>query len=705
MLRRINPIALAIMTSIGASFAVADDVKLDDVVVTGTREQEKLSETPASVGVVKGESLLKDRPTHPSQIMSQIPGAAVAVTNGEGHTTAIRQPFTTSPVYLFLEDGVPIRSTGFFNHNALYEIDIPQAGGVEVVRGPGTALYGSDAIGGVVNVLTRKPPDKPEASASGEVGSFGWRRLLANGGSGDERDYWRASVNVTHTDGWRDATAYDRQSGVLRWDRVVDDKAMLKTTFSFSKIDQETGANSPLTLSDYQNNPTKNYVPIAYRKVEALRLVSAYEQETGVDLFSVTPYVRHNSMDLLASFSLNSDPTVYNDENNSFGVMTKWRRNFPEAMRARLIVGADLDVSPGAHQEDALNVSATGSAPSRQFSSYTIAKRIYDYDVTFSDLSPYIHGEISPTEKLRLTTGVRYDNLSYELSNPLAGSPIQVPASGFVGTRYYGQADDTTVRFHHVSPKFGATYALSNDTSLFASYNHGFRSPSQTQLFRPAFGSSPAAATALAQSALALKPIKADQAEAGLRGSVEKISYDVVVYDLVKRDDIVSQRDPATTLTQTVNAGKTEHRGIEVGSGAPIAGDFRFDLAYSYARHTYEDWVTTTANFSGKDMEAAPRVIANTRLTWQPADGPRVQLEWVKLGSYWLDAANTQKYSGHSLLNLRTDVPVTRTFSVFGSIYNLQNRRYADSAQLSSNQPVFSPGLPRVYYAGLEAKW
>jgi hypothetical protein len=60
-----------------------------------------------------------------------VPGVAVAVTTGEGPTTAIRQPFTTSPLYLFLEDGIPVRATGFFNHNALYETNLPQAGGVD----------------------------------------------------------------------------------------------------------------------------------------------------------------------------------------------------------------------------------------------------------------------------------------------------------------------------------------------------------------------------------------------------------------------------------------------------------------------------------------------------------------------------------------------------------------------------------------------
>uniref|UniRef100_UPI002FC71342 TonB-dependent receptor n=1 Tax=Aromatoleum sp. TaxID=2307007 RepID=UPI002FC71342 len=203
-----------------AGSAIAADAEsiLEEVTVTATREAARLVETPASVGSVKGADLAADKPSHPAQVLSQIPGASVAVTNGEGHTTAIRQPFTTAPVYLFLEDGIPSRSTGFFNHNALYEINVPQAGGIEVNRGPSSALYGSDAIGGVVNVLTRTPPTKPEAAASVEIGEHGWKRALVSGGNGYENGGWRGDLNLTKTDGWRDDTGYDRKSGTLRWD-------------------------------------------------------------------------------------------------------------------------------------------------------------------------------------------------------------------------------------------------------------------------------------------------------------------------------------------------------------------------------------------------------------------------------------------------------------------------------------------------------
>ena len=697
--------AAAAVTGVHA-YAAQTATPLPDVVVTGTREKESLNETPAAVGVIRKESIDLTRPNHPSQILGQVPGVAVAVTNGEGHTTAIRQPFTTNPVYLFLEDGIPIRSTGFFNHNALYETNVPQAGGLEVTRGPGTALYGSDAIGGIVNVLTRTPSGNPELDASAELGGHGFWRILTGGGNGYANGAWRADLNFTHTDGWRDSTGYDRQSGTFRWDHFLGGDTILKTVLGFSNIDQQTGASSPLTASDYRNNPTRNYLPIAFRRVQAFRLSTSYERELGNHLVSLTPYVRDNSMDLLASFALNFDPTISTVENRSFGLLAKWRTDFPAFMRARLVVGTDIDVSPGGRQEDSLNVSTSGAAPARMFNSYSVARRVYDYDVTFSGVSPYVHGEISPTERLRITGGLRYDHLAYTFRNNLSGAPIVVaPGAPFPGPRFYGQVADADPTFTHFSPKLGATYAIEANTHAFAGYSHGFRAPSEGNLFRPAVGSSAAAAGVAAQSSLSLKPIRADQFEVGVRGRLGRFAYDAVLYDLVKRDDIVSQRDPATTFTQTVNAGKTRHRGVEIGLGAPLVSEVRVDTAFSYAKHTYEDWGTNAGDLSGKEIESAPRVMATTRLTWQPLADAQVQLEWVRLGRYWLDPANTQTYSGHDLLNVRAKWRFTPHLAAFGSIYNVTDKRYADSAQLSSNQPVLSPGLPRTLYAGLEAKW
>jgi outer membrane receptor protein involved in Fe transport len=696
-------LALAVLSTLTTPAMAADPVpdaqRLPEVVVTGTREAEALAETPASVGIVRGETLREDKPTHPNEVMGLVPGVHVSITNGEGHQTAIRQPITTSPVYLFLEDGVPVRSTGFFNHNALYEINVPQAGGVEITRGPGTALYGSDAIGGVVNVLTRTPPATGEFTASAEAGEWGWKRVLADGGNTHGSDAWRANINLTETDGWRDSTAYDRQGVTARWDHAFGAAAVAKTVLAWSTIDQQTGANAPLVEDDYKNDPTRNYHSIAYRKVDALRLSSAFERESGDTLVSVIPYVRDDRMELLPSFTLSFDPQLYTTFNKSFGVLAKWRRDFAP-LRTRLIAGLDLDYSPGGREENALSVTSTGSGAARVYTDYTVGARTYEYNVTFLGVSPYVHAEFSPTDRLRVTAGVRYDNMRYDYDNGLADSALQV------GSNFYGHAADTAVDFSHVSPKLGATYAIGESTSVFVAWNHGFRAPSESQLFRPTRATSAVIAQANAQSALGLDPIRADQIEIGVRGRAADIDYNLAVYHLTKRDDIVSYRDPANNVTQSMNAGETLHRGVEAGLGIPLGGAFRLDAALSYATHTYEEWVVSpTTDLSGKEMESAPRRIGNTRLAWVPAAGKRVQLEWVNLGSYWMDQANTTQYEGHDFFNLRANWPLAQRVSVFGSVHNLTDVRYAESASISSNTPVYAPGLPRTLTVGVEATW
>jgi outer membrane receptor protein involved in Fe transport len=674
--------------------------------VTGTREKALLSETPVSVGAIDAETIRTTAPLHPGQLLGQVPGVAVAVTNGEGHTTAIRQPFTTSPVYLFLEDGVPVRATGFFNHNALYEVNLPMAGAIEVIRGPGTALYGSDAIGGIVNILSRAPSGIPHLSVSGEGGAFGTWRWLGSGSAARDADSGvQVDVNRMHTDGWRERTAYDRTSGNLRVDQRAGPDSMLKAIVAVSRIDQQTGANSPLTFDDYLHHPTRNNFPIAYRKVSAVRVSLEYERQLGTAMISVLPYFRDNAMELNGTFNLSSDPRLETTHNVSYGLLAKWRKNLP-VLRARVIAGLDLDYSPGSRREDNLLVTRTGTGANTLFTAATRGTRIYDYDVTFTSASPYVHTELSPMRALRLTAGLRYDALHYEMKNHLAAGTVQASVLG--ATRFYGQLAEAETRFSRASPKLGATYALNKNTHAYASYNFGFRAPSEGQLYRAGNESTANGALTRSQLALGLKPIQARQTELGLRGEIAGWSYDVVVYDLEKKNDLVSQRDLATNVSTSVNAGKTQHRGVELGLGARLTERVRVDTALSWTRQRYVDWVTATADLRGKNIEAAPKMLANTRLTWRPINAAMLQLEWVHIGEYWLEASNSPafgKYPGHDLLNVRASYAATKHFELFARVLNLADKRFADSASVSSNAPVFSPGLPRAIYGGVTLTW
>jgi iron complex outermembrane receptor protein len=124
-----QPLALAIATLLYPSFTLAvqvnsDEIELAPVTITDTREAALKSETSASTSQISQKDINFLQPGHPSEVLNRMPGVHVNVTGGEGHMTAIRQPISTSAVYLYLEDGIPTRSTGFFNHNALYEINV-----------------------------------------------------------------------------------------------------------------------------------------------------------------------------------------------------------------------------------------------------------------------------------------------------------------------------------------------------------------------------------------------------------------------------------------------------------------------------------------------------------------------------------------------------------------------------------------------------
>lgn len=656
-------------------------LRMEGVVVSVSREAQRKVETPATIGVVTGSAIRATGAAHPGEIMREVPGVWASVTSGEGHQMAIRQPLTTNPVYLYLEDGVPTRSTGFFNHNALYEVNLPQADRIEVTKGPATALYGSDAIGGIINVSTRAPSAGGQVEASVEGGSFGWERLLLSGSNTFGADGVRADLNLTRTSGWRDATGYSRESGTLRWDRDLSAGSALRTVATFSHIDQGTAGSSVVNRDDYLHDPTLNYTPISFRKVEALRLSTEYSRRTESTLYTLTPYARSDRMELLPNWSLTYDPTVYTTGNQSLGMLAKVRRDF-SPLRSQIIGGVDMEYSPGYRHESLVAPRRDGKV----FTSYTLGDRVYDYDVAYHGVSPYLQAQASPLDRMRLTAGVRYDMLGFGYDTKL--DPVE--------TGKYRRPADTSVGYRHLSPKLGATYELGAALNLFADYGHGFRAPSEGQLFRQG----------QAVNTVGLEPVKVDSYEAGARGLLlGRLSYDLSAYTMTMTDDILSYINPDGT-TETVNAGRTLHRGVELAVGAEIARGLRADLAYSRSRHTYEEWSPKPGvELGGKEMEIAPRALANVRLAYTPGwyDGSRFGVEWTQVGSYWMDPQNTHRYPGHSLLTARTTLPLTEHVGLFARVVNLTDRRFAETAAYTTARgEEYAPGMPRTLYVGIK---
>jgi iron complex outermembrane recepter protein len=661
-----------------ADFTLAEKAALvAPVVVSATREQQRRADASATIDVLDGAEVRRTRATHPAQIMNRIPGVHVSQLSGEGHVSAIRLPIAYTALYLYAEDGIPLRSTGFFNHNALYEVNIPQSGGVEVLKGPGTALYGSDAIGGVVNVLTRPAPVTSGADVSAEGGAFGYARVLAGGGFTRGLSGVRADVNVARGDNWQRKSPFDRQSGTLRWDYATEGGLAVRTVLAGSNIDQQDVP--ALTRDEYLARSTVNKAPIATREVKALRVAATIERQQGPSLWSVTPYLRRNDLSLLPYWQLGYDPAIWNERVNSAGLLAKYRRDFAP-MRARLIVGADVDYSPGSFTEDAISVTKTGPA----FTAYAPRARLYDYDVTYRAISPYVHTELSPATRLRVDAGLRYDVSGYEYENKLTA----------VDTGSHRRPASTTVDYRHLSPKLGLTYDVSPTLNVFASYRHGFRAPSQGDLFRQG----------ATLNTVGLEPVRANSFEAGVRGGVgSRLLYTVSAYEMRLSNDILTrfESDGAGGFRSVAsNAGRTTHRGVEVGISTALTTQLRLDATYTVKRDRFDEWL----EFDGKQMDGAPRTLGNALLSYSPTllNGGRVAVEWSTMGSYFADAGNTHRFGGFQIMNLHANYNVGRNAELFARAVNVANTRYAEIVTYDQFQgEQFTPGTPRAVYAGL----
>jgi outer membrane receptor protein involved in Fe transport len=318
------------------------------------------------------------------------------------------------------------------------------------------------------------------------------------------------------------------------------------------------------------------------------------------------------------------------------------------------------------------------------FTSYRQDSLIYDYAVAYRGISPYVQVETSPAERLRVTGGVRYDYSGYAYDTDLA--PL--------ATGRWRRPADTTVTYTHVSPKLGATYEFAPAFNVFVSYRHGFRAPSQGQLFRQ--GSS--------LNTVGLQAVKAENYEVGVRGRVGgRLDYDLALYSLIKTDDVLTY----TLLDgsrEVQNAGRTSHRGVEISVGVQAARAVRLDLSYTYARHEYESWnPSSTVTLSGNEMANAPRHFGTGWLTVTPPGlgGAQAALEWSGIGGYWQDAENTHWYPGHDLFHARLTYPIGPHFTLLARVMNLTNRRYAETSGYTvARGQEYAPGMPRTLYAG-----
>jgi vitamin B12 transporter len=183
--------------------AAAGSEALEPVVVTATRTANPAREVLASVDIIPADLLIRQPASDLGDALRFVPGVEVARLGGPGQQTSLFLRGTESNHVLVLMDGLRI-NPGTIGTAAIQNIAPEFVERVEVVKGPRSTLYGSDAIGGVVNVITRGPEDSGSAQAG--FGSFDTKSAGFSAGFGGERAGGSVSASWLESDGFPTST-------------------------------------------------------------------------------------------------------------------------------------------------------------------------------------------------------------------------------------------------------------------------------------------------------------------------------------------------------------------------------------------------------------------------------------------------------------------------------------------------------------------
>lgn len=666
----------------GNSFA-ADRERVEEVIVTATRSQQQLREFPGSISVVSSDAVALVGSTHHAEIMNRAPGAMFQRNSGQESLTAIRSPVLSGPgscgTFLFLENSIPIRPTGFCNVNELFEVNSEQAGSIEVLRGPAGVVYGSGAMHGAVNVIQAAPADLPNQSLAVEAGpdEF-YRGKLSLAHTGATTDVGGLVV-VTHDGGWREDAGLDEQKLNLSLQRRQGD-ATLGVQFAASNLSQET-AGFIQGFDAYRDEAIakSNANPEAYRDAYSMRLTGEYARPLGAALLSIRPFVRHSRMDFLQHFLIGK-PLEENGQ-DSLGVITALQTVVLNDMQ--VLAGIDLELADGFLKETQDGPATDGAPPANAIRP---AGKHYDYEVQSKVAALYGQVEQPFAERFKVTIGGRFEYVDYDYDNRMiAGNTRDDGTTCGAAGCLFNRPADRSDSFTNFTSKLGLTYALTDEHVLYVTGARGYRAPDTSELYR----------LQRQQSIADLDSERLDSIEAGARGAFGPLRYSLAGFKMEKENVIF--RDSAGF---NVSAGKTDHEGVEYELGWLPLETLSLSVAGTYAKHTYAFNAVEGAEtiVSGRDVDTAPRHVNTARLAWQFLPSANAELEWLSVGRYFVDPSNANEYPGHDLLNLRVGWSFRDNWRTTLRLNNVMDRAYADRADFAFGNFRYFPGRGRTVF-------
>lgn len=683
--------------------------ELENVFITANRTAAKRKETPVAISKLTAKTINETKAAAVYEIINKTPGVLMVNLGNEQHMMSIRQPMTTNAYYLYLEDGLPIRPMGIFNHNALLEINQYNLQSIEVVKGPVSSLYGPEAVGGTINLISIKPPVDPEFKFGVQADNYGYRRFQAAGGATVGKvGFHIAGISSLQENGWMTYSDYNKDNLNARIDYNISPSTRLISNTMYGKYYSDMSGT--VNEDAFNNRTYKSTSNFTYRKSDALRTRLTLEHDWNNNSSSyITAYLRDNKLGQNPSYGIKWSPTInpttakgeVNSNNfKSYGAIAQHTQKF-DFLNTKLVAGALYDYSPVTYWSYVIDLKANlnpGEAGKQTVDSYEIIaehpdSKLADYTADIFNSAGYAQLSINPLEQLIFTVGGRYDNMKVDYDNALDKS---------TGSKVY---DKFTF-------KVGANFNPVEFAGFYGNYSQGFAPPGITSIFRtkPGTGGTTGVPAAFYYN---LEPATFDNYEVGGWFSFfqNKLNFDYAFYYMEGKNELLSIKLPDNS-TDYRSAGETRHKGIEFGASYRPSQQFNIRLGGTYAQHTYIDFKLSdkpsdlVQDLNGKEMPAAPKWSGNSEVSYYPDWLPnlRTSLEWQLVGSYYQDQINTVKYDGYNIFNARVGYQ-WKGIEVYGNVMNLTDKLYAynvSRANTTNAQPTYTAAAPRTFVFGIQ---
>jgi len=657
---------------------------LEEVIVFSHRIPTSLADAPANLAAITEENIEATNAIHIHELISQVPGVNFQRGDGQESLPGIRSAVLTGAGacgnVLVLEEGIPVRGTAFCNVNELFDTHFEHASQVEIIRGPGSVIYGGNSLNGSINVSLA---DRGTDVFQLDIGEDEYVRAKAALSYGGESQYGRVYASLTDADSFREESGFNQQKLSLRHFAKLADWN-LNAGATYTRLDQETagflvGTDAYLDADRISENPN----PEAFRQSESFRAWAKFSKTyNDGSTLAITPFVRSTDMSFLLHF-LPGQPLEEN-EHSSLGLQAVYSKNTDSSLQWSL--GVDADVSNGSLLQ-VQNEATEGSA----FLQETIPTGTqYDYEVDALQLAAFGQLTWQVNDRLALVSGLRVESLDFDYDNLSLDGRTRDDGTecGFGGCRYSRPADRQD-SFFDVSPRLELKYAVNDNFQLHASASNSFRAPQATELYR----------LQGAQEVASIDSVNASSFELGANYITQGLKIGASIYSLDQRNVIIRDSD-----SFNIDGNSTDSQGFEFSIQQRLNDSWSWQAAWSIAEHRYSsDQFIGDLNINGNEIDTAPRSVGNASLNWSPTRKISTALSFQHVDNYFTNAENTNEYPGHTVWDLRVQYALSESLTTSVRIDNVTDELYAERADFTGfTGERFFPGRPRAFTFSIE---